>query len=383
MEMLDESDISPVRAWIGAVIAGAVALAVGAVALPRTVYDGFLWKYFWGPVHADAAAAQCAVRTPGSATELFYVTSECTQQLGSAAIVARPGYTTVSTVGYMVVLLFMLIGVYFLLQRLDLEPYSEFLFALVPFMLFGGALRVVEDATDAAVGAGVEPALSYPVNTLLISPIIYGTVFVLALGALLVSKGLEHRSVTSTYHYPLGAMGIGALGLTLAHLTILALTREYVDFHPAVLVVVVGLASLIAGSVYLAGERYWPSLNAGTGLVGVVVLWAHAIDGVANVVASDWTHLFGIGIEYGSKHVFNRFIIDVTNAVQPAALTAAIGDSWPFLVVKVVVAAAILALFDEKFMTETPQYGIMLLGAIVAVGLGPGTRDVLRVTFAI
>jgi uncharacterized membrane protein len=277
----------------------------------------------------------------------------------------------------------MLVGVYFLLQRLDLEPYGEFLVALVPFMLFGGALRVVEDATDAAVGAGVEPALSYPLNTLLISPIIYGTVFLIALGALLVSKGLAHRGVTDTYHYPLGAMGVGALGLTLAHLTILAFTRNYVDFHPAVLVVVVGLASLIAGVVYVAGERYWPPLNAGTGLVGVVVLWAHAIDGVANVVASDWTHVFGIGIEYGSKHVVNRFIIDVTNAVQPAGFTAAVGDSWPFLVVKVVAAAAILALFDEEFMAETPQYGIMLLGAIVAVGLGPGTRDVLRVTFAI
>ncbi|MEF8757690.1 MAG: DUF63 family protein [Halobacteriales archaeon] len=382
MDVLDRYDVSPVRAWLGAVVAVVVAIAVGAMALPRTVYDGFLWKYFWGPVHADAAAAQCAVRTPGGVTELFFTNSECAQQAGGA-IVAVPGYTTVSTVGYMVVLLFMLVGVYFLLQRLDLRPYGKFLFALVPFMLFGGALRVVEDATDAAVGAGVEPALSYPLNTVLISPIIYGTVFVLALGALLLSKGLEYRDVTDTYYYPLGAMGAAALGLTLVHLMILAFTRDYVDFYPAVLVVVVGLASLIAGGVYYAGEWYWPELNAGTGLLGVVVLWAHAIDGVANVVASDWTHVFGVGIEYGSKHVVNRLIIDLTNVVQPAWFTAAVGDSWPFLVVKVVVATAILALFDEEFMAETPRYGIMLLGAIVAVGLGPGTRDVLRVTFAI
>jgi uncharacterized membrane protein len=383
MELLDRYDVSPVRAWLGAMVALVVGLAAAAVAFPRAVYDEFLWKYFWGPVHADAGAAQCAVRTTDRATELVYSSSECAGEFGRGAIVAVPGYTTVSTVGYMLVLLFMLVGVYFLLLRLDLRPYRQFLLALVPFMLFGGALRVVEDATDAAVGAGLEPAISYPLNTLLISPIIYGTVFVLALGALLVAKWLERRTLADSYHYPLAAIGTVALVLTLTHLVALAVTRDYVDFHPAVLVVVVGLASVLAAGVYAAGERWWPSVNSGTGVAGVVVVWAHALDGVANVVASDWTHAFGIGITYGSKHVFNRLVIDVTNAVQPAWLTAAVGDSWPFLVVKVAVATAILALFDDEFVVESPRYSYMLLGAIVAVGMGPGTRDVLRVAFAI
>ncbi|ERH09707.1 MAG: membrane protein of unknown function DUF63 [halophilic archaeon J07HX64] len=34
-------------------------------------------------------------------------------------------------------------------------------------------------------------------------------------------------------------------------------------------------------------------------------------------------------------------------------------------------------------MDESPRFGIMLLGAIIAVGLGPGTRDMLRFTFGI
>jgi uncharacterized membrane protein len=383
METLDRHGVSPERAWLGALAAGVLALVGGALAFPRTVYDGFVWRYFWGPVHADAASAQCAVRTPGQGTELLYDSAACNGRIAEGAIVGEPGYTLVSTVGYMVVLVFMLVGVSFLLQRLDLRPYGEFLVALVPFMLFGGALRVVEDATDAAVDAGVEPALSYPLNTVLISPVIYGTVFVLALGALLVTKLLERRGATETYHYPLGAIGAAALLVILGHLTVLAFTRAYVDFHPAVLVVVVGLASLIAVGVYGLAKREWPAVTAGTGAVGLVVLWAHAIDGVANVVASDWTWAFGIDLTYGSKHVFNRFVIDVTESVQPAWLTAAIGDSWPFLVVKVVAATVILVLFDAEFVEESPRYSMMLLGAIVAVGLGPGTRDVLRVTFGI
>jgi uncharacterized membrane protein len=57
-------------------------------------------------------------------------------------------------------------------------------------MPFGGALRVVEDALDAAGRAGVTPPIQYPLNTPLISPLIYGTVFLLTLGALLWSLRL-------------------------------------------------------------------------------------------------------------------------------------------------------------------------------------------------
>jgi uncharacterized membrane protein len=114
------------------------------------------------------------------------------------------------------------------------------------------------------------------------------------------------------------------------------------------------------------------------------VVWGHAIDGVANVIASDWTGAFGIpGPGYSAKHVVNRIIIDVTNAIQPAALTEIIGDSWTFLVVKLIVATAIVAVFDREFIEESPRYAIMLLVAIVAVGLGPGTRDMIRVALGI
>ena len=149
-----------------------------------------------------------------------------------------------------------------------------------------------------------------------------------------------------------------------------------------VFVITMGAATAIAYGVYAAINRYRPSIHAGTGYMGLVVLWAHAIDGVANVIASDWTSLFGVG-EYTPKHVVNRIIIDVTQAVQPASVTAVVGDSWPFLVVKIVVAVAILAIFDEEFVEESPRYAVMLLVAIVAVGLGPGTRDMLRATFGV
>jgi uncharacterized membrane protein len=69
--------------------------------------------------------------------------------------------------------------------------------------------------------------------------------------------------------------------------------------------------------------------------------------------------------------------------VFPASVTGVIGSSWPFLIVKMVVALAIVWLFTDEFMDESPRYAIVLLMAIAAVGLGPGTRDMIRATFGI
>jgi uncharacterized membrane protein len=378
MDLLEGFDGNPERAWLGTLVAALVAIGAAAVAFPERIYYGFIWRYFWGPVYADAKSAVCAVHDPQTGRTVLDPATGCNP---ADAYVAEPGYTLVSELGYMIVLVFMLAGVYLLLRRLDLEPYRHFFYALVPWMLFGGALRVVEDAFD-ATPAGVDPAITYPANVLIISPIIYFTVFVLALGALLVSKWLQRAGHADTYHYPLGGIGLGVLAATVGYLGFLALSTDYVEWHPLILVTVVGLATLIAAAVYLALERWSPATNSGTGLMGAVVVWAHAIDGVANVLASDWTWVFGIA-QYGAKHPIDRILSGILTSVQPASVTAVVGDSWLFLVVKIVVATLIVALFDDEFIQHSPRYAVVLLGAVVAVGLGPGTRDMLRVTLGI
>jgi uncharacterized membrane protein len=276
----------------------------------------------------------------------------------------------------------MLVGVYSLLQRLDLEPYRQFFFALVPFVLFGGVLRAVEDSFVSARRAGVQPPVDLPWSGLIISPFIYFTVFFITLGAILAGIWLSRTGRAGNYYEPLRSIGGAVLAVTTLYLVFLVATTDYVGWNPMVFVVTMGLATAIAYGAYAAIDRYRPSIHAGTGYMGLVVIWAHAVDGVANVLASDWTALFGVG-EYTPKHVVNRIIIDVTNSVQPAPVTATIGDSWTFLVVKIAVAVAILAVFDEQFIEESPRYAVMLLVAIVAVGLGPGTRDMVRVTLGI
>ncbi|QPV62485.1 DUF63 family protein [Halosimplex litoreum] len=377
---MENEQVLTERTWLGAFVALVAALAVGSLVATRQVYDQFVWRYFWGPIYSDANNARCAVLT-GDGIELLGSSAACRAATG---VVAETGYTTVSTFGYMAVLVFMLGGVYLLLDRLDVGGDKRLFLSLVPFMLFGGAVRVVEDATDAAVAAGVEPVVSYPLNVLFISPIIYVTVFLITLAALLASMWLEARELVRNRYRALAGFGIGVLALTLGYLFVVAFTREYVSFYPQILLVDVGLASVLAYLLYVGADRYEPAINAGTGIVGLGILWAHAIDGVANVVAADWLPELGHPIDaYGAKHVANRAIIDVTEALQPASLSAVVGTSWPFLFVKLAVALGIVWLFDERIFEESPRYAVLLLVAAAAVGLGPGTRDILRVTFAI
>ena len=146
---------------------------------------------------------------------------------------------------------------------------------------------------------------------------------------------------------------------------------------------VLGSSVVIAYAVYLGADRFAPVINEGTGRIGLVVIFGHAVDGVANVLAADWVGALGIPVEYGAKHPVNRFIIETTQSLQPESISAVVGTSWPFLVVKLVAATLVVYVFDEQIFEESPRYAILLLVAILAVGLGPGTRDMVRATFGI
>jgi uncharacterized membrane protein len=368
------------RLWLGSFVALVVVGASATLALPRLLWDRFLWHYFWGPVFADAKAAPCAVMTDSGPQALY---EGCAGAIRNGAIVAEPGYTIVSEIGYMLMLIYTLIGIYLLLNQLEIVDDPNLYFAFVPFMLLGGALRVVEDGTDRAVEAGVAPLVEYPLSSVIISPVIYATVFLVALTSLTGCIWLQERGIIQDYYRWTAGIGTTLVALTLAYLTVGALTTEYSTLYPSVLLSTVGIATGLSYGIYRLFDTYAPEFNSGTGYIGLVVLWGHAIDGVANVLLADWLDVLGVPLTYYPKHPANEFIIAATETIQPASVSAAIGTSWPFLLVKLGVASMVVWLFNDEFLTESPRYALLLLIAVTAVGLGPGTRDMLRATFGI
>ncbi|ELZ27904.1 hypothetical protein C473_16152 [Halorubrum distributum JCM 10247] len=381
--MADGFDPSPERAW-AAVVGGVTALlAIGSVVFPRVVYDRFLWRYFWGPVVADGEGAQCAVREAGGTTELLGSSAACQAARSAGEVVATPGYTTFSTVSYVVILLAMLIGVVFLLRRLDIATELRFFFALFPFMLFGGAMRTVEDAGVAATDAGVEPLIPFPASAVLISPFIYFTVFLFTLACVLAAYGLERRGVVDDYARPLFASGAAGLALAVGYLSHLAATTGYVTFYPQVLVPTLVIATVATAVTWAIATRRISTIRQGTGAAGIVIIWGHAIDGVANVIGLNWMPALTGTANLVPKHVVNALIVDWTGRLLPDSILAVTGDAWPFLLVKLAAATFVVWVFNGEMFEESPRYTLLLLITVLAVGLGPGTRDMLRATFGV
>jgi uncharacterized membrane protein len=107
-----------------------------------------------------------------------------------------------------------------------------------------------------------------------------------------------------------------------------------------------------------------------TGAVGALAVFGHTLDGVSTAVGYD---LLG----FGEQTPLSRLIIEAGGALPTAEF---IGSAWVFALVKVLVGVGIVALFEE-YVRADPLEGYLLLGLVVAVGLGPGFHNL--VLFAI
>ncbi len=317
--------------WTLAVAVPAGILAVGLVVAPDLFYDRFIWKYFYGPVRADAFGQSSITRN---------------------GVTAYPGYTLVSEAGYAYSLGVAAFGVVRLVRRWDIATSDSFFYALFPYAFVGGAFRVVEDT-------GV---LDWPINFFVISPIIYFVMFAVVVLFLFVSLRLERSGYVDSYTKPLACLGVVWLTFLLVFLVWFGVSNG--TLVPWVPFATFGMATAVWAVVWYGIKTFAPSINEGTGKMGAVILWGHLVDGSATT----------IGIEhlgYSQKHPVVQTIIQTS------------GTTYTFILVKAVAVLVVLYLFDEKSFEEFKRLSYILLVAVLMVGLGPGSRDFLRATVGV
>jgi len=150
------------------------------------------------------------------------------------------GYNIINTLTWAIILGLCIFAVVKLLKKLDIRTDSRFIAAIVPFVLAGSSMRVLEDAG----------AIQQPFNLLLITPIIYFVVFLITLLCLIVAKMLSKKWTGNSTETIFASLGT----LWFVFNIFLLLSIQKVAL-PMVLIYILGLGILVTSIVYITAKR--------------------------------------------------------------------------------------------------------------------------------
>lgn len=249
------------------------------------------------------------------------------------SIVYKEGYNIVNTLTWAVILIFAVVLLYkYLSKRLEFD--KRFFLAMLPFIVFGSSLRIVEDA------GFLIPPLSY----LFMTPFIYVMVFLVAFPTLIISLRFKEN-----YHYY-----CAALGSLLAVFTILWLLFNLKIENPVVFPTATSLAAVASFIFYLA-------LRSCRNFHSIAVIFSHMLDAFSSYIGIKF-------FDYWELHVIPRYLIENFGVeVLPIA--------------KFFVISAILYILDKS--EEDKKFVDFLKFALFVLGLSPGIRNSLRITFGV
>ena len=388
---------------VGTFLGVLAAVGIGYLLWPTLIYDQWIWKYYWGPVVADATGHAASYH----------------------GVVAVEGYTLVSEFTYGVILICALFGIYKLLKKLEIQIDWSFCLALLPYILFGPVTRVLEDTNY----------FEAPFVYWFISPLIYFQTAFYVLLFLLFGYYLQKKTFTprkkfilllfvfvlidaaytvlwlSRVNYgasliePWFLYGLSVVGFlpilyrfikrqtitintivfsggVLLVLPCFFLIGRWISGDPwsssygtfvNVLVLVIGLVSGITGLVYFIGYRYRKneSLAVYTKPLNLSMLAGHLIDGLTSYIS-----------------IYDPFLMGLPSYIEKHPASNGLMEVWPplFPIVKFLLIILVIYVFDVLYKNELVKYqrlvNLLKIGIFI-LGVSPGLRDLLRVTMGV
>ncbi len=153
------------------------------------------------------------------------------------------GYNPVNTFTWAIVLGICLFGVFKLLNKLEVKITPRFIASILPFVLAGSSLRVIEDSPADIV----HPPYSY----LLITPNIYFLVFAVTVGCLWLSIRLQKAGLVKDFH-PIFA-GFGLIWFFANIIILLHFQKVVTGYVP---LFVIGAGTGLTFAFYLVAQTF-------------------------------------------------------------------------------------------------------------------------------
>jgi len=318
----------------------------GVVLFPSIFYDNWIWKYYWGPVVADAGPASTAVHN---------------------GVIAKEGYTLISEITYGIILIFALYGIFRLLKRLKIKVNWSFALALLPYIIFGSVSRVLEDT------GYFDP----PVVYFFISPFIYMLIALFAVFFLLLGYYLE-KKYTSSFLSVNRVLFLGGLVFLLPSLFLISSWILGYRWGPTsginffIFLIVMGIVSLVVILVYFAAGLFKDKKDflVYRNPLNLAMFFGHLLDGVTSYISIK--DPFSMGLFYSEKHPASNFLLEIWGPLFP--------------IVKFLLIILVIYVFDILYKEELKNYvtlvNILKIGILI-LGFSPGLRDLIRVIMGV
>ncbi len=264
-------------------------------------------------------------------------------------IMQDSGYNPVNTLTWALILGVCVFGVAKLMDRLNIKVDEKFVVSIIPFILAGSSLRVIEDA------GLFEPPLSY----LLITPNIYFVVFCITLVCLLISKWLFSRGIIKDMHKIFA--GFGGAWFVINIITLLLVEDVTRPFE---LLLIIFAGTLASGVVYLLIK--WVNWIIVDDRLNIMIIYAHLLDASSTFVGVD---LLG----YYEKHVVPAYLIELT------------GTAFVMYPLKLAIFIPVLFVLDSQFKgdEESESLRTFVKMVILILGLSPACRNTIRMALGI
>ena len=261
------------------------------------------------------------------------------------------GYNSVNTLTWAIVLGISLYGVIKLLDKLKIKITPRFISSVVPFVLAGSSLRVIEDSPASIV----HPPLSY----LLITPNIYFLVFAITVICLWISIRLKRAGLVKDFYVIFAGFG---LIWFFANIIILLHFEHVVAAY--VLLFVIGVGTGLTFAFYLIARRLNSSIF--TNPLNLSILMIHLMDASATYIGVD-------KLGYFSKHVAPSFLIKLT------------GTALVMYPLKLIIFIGVIYLLDTQFENDIQSSNMKMLMklTLLILGLSTATRDTIRMMLGI
>ena len=263
-------------------------------------------------------------------------------------IVNGGAYTIVDTLTYAAILIIAVYLVYRWLIRTGIAINQNFVLALIPYVILGGLLRVVEDT-------GILP---YPWYILLITPLIYFVIFFYAISALIISRTLENKGIIENYSKGFASAGIIACAISLIPLLWVGVTETRIDLLVMIVIMTMAIAT---SSVVWGFLRYLLKWEYVSDILYKLLIFGHMLDASATSFGIDLHEM-----KYVEQHVAGSALIDAT------------GTAFSMFALKLVVIIPGIYILEMYRKEGNQALWHLILFAMIMVGMAPGIRDMVR-----